>query len=279
MNINTNMSAMNTQRQLALTQQRMAGIMEKLASTRKINRAGDDPSGMAIVEKMQAQINGLERASGNAQDGVNMIKTAEGALSGAHEMLGRMRELAVQASSDLYTDDQRAMLQQEYSALMGELNDTSTQAKFNDRMLFATSVAGSDINFAPADTTLQVGANQGDTITLNIDEMASGALNITDTSLSSRASASDALGRLDTAINTVSTQRANLGATQNRLEAKIETLDIAAENELAAKSRIGDTDMAMMMIKLMSDKFRSQAATAMLAQGNLQNANVLRLLS
>lgn len=278
MNINTNMSALMTQRQAGLAQRQLLGGMEKISSTKQINRAGDNPSGMAIVEKLVSQVRGLERASQNAREGVDMIRTADGVLSSAHESLGRMRELAVQASSDIYTDEQRAMMQQEYQGMMNELNDISTQAKFNDKRLFATAVAGSDVSFAPADTTLQVGPSQGDTVSLNINEMVSGSLGISGTDLSSQASASTALDRLDSAINTVSTQRGNLGAVQNRLESKIESLDIGAENQLAGQSRIGDNDVAKQMIKLMSDRMRSNFATALLAQGNMNNRSALQLL-
>ncbi len=219
MRIGGSMMANATLRYQQNALQRTAGTLEKLASGYRVNRAGDDAAGLSIYEKIKAQIQGMERAGGNTADGINMIRTAEGALDGTHGTLQRMRELALQSASDTNeTGVDRGALQAEYDQLMSELDDIGTMTRFNEKQLFAASVAGSDVQFAPGNSfTLQTGPNQGDETVLSIDAMVSGALGVGDTDIGTGEGARSAIARLDDAINRVSVQRAQLGAKENAL--------------------------------------------------------------
>ncbi|MBP3889442.1 MAG: flagellin [Cellulosilyticum sp.] len=270
--INHNMSAINAQRQMYKTSTAQAKATEKLSSGLRINRAGDDAAGLAISEKMRGQISGLNQASRNAQDGISLIQTAEGALDETHSMLQRMRELSVQASNGTYTTKDRANIQAEISQLQTEITEITKKSEFNTKKLLNGSL-NKGVKF-------QVGANSGQTITVSIAKMTASALKVstTNVSASTQTKASASIKNIDDAINTVSEQRAKLGAVQNRLEHTIANVDNSAENLQSAESRIRDTDMAKEMMNLTSKNVLAQATQAMLAQANQKPNQVLSLL-
>jgi flagellin len=269
MRINHNISALNTYRQLSANGANTSKSLEKLSSGLRINRAGDDAAGLAISEKMRGQIRGLEMASKNAQDGISLIQTAEGALNETHSILQRMRELAVQSSNDTNTDDDRAELQKEIAALTTEIDRISNDTEFNTQKLLDGSFTGKQIH---------IGANTGQALALSISTMGAGALGVSGLSISAQTSADDAIATIDSAIASVSGQRSSLGAIQNRLEHTINNLGTSAENLTAAESRIRDVDMAKEMMEFTKNNILSQAAQAMLAQANQQPQGVLQLL-
>lgn len=269
MRINNNLMAMNTQRQLTMNTNNTSKSVEKLSSGLRINRAGDDAVGLAISEKMRAQIRGLTMASKNSQDAISLVQTAEGALAETHSILQRIRELAVQSASDTNDDaTDRAALQAEVTDLLAEIGDIASQTKFNGRVL----LTGGD------PFTIQTGADSADELQISIADMTASGLGVEDVDISDQAGASAAIATLDTAINTVSTERAKLGASQNRLEHKINNLDTAAENLQAAESRIRDVDMAREMMTFTKNNILTQAATAMLSQANAAPQTILQLL-
>lgn len=268
--INHNISALNTHRQLGVNNNAVQGSLEKLSSGLQINRAGDDAAGLAISEKMRAQIKGLDMATKNAQDGISLIQTAEGALTETHSILQRMRELAVQASSDTNEDTvDRAAMQEELEALLEEINAITTRTEFNTQTLLDGSFE---------EKVFHIGANAGQNIEVTIDAMDVDALELTDLSIASREDADTAITTINDAINTVSTQRADLGAIQNRLEHTINNLGASSENLTAAESRIRDVDMAKEMMEFTKNNILTQAAQAMLAQANQVPQGVLQLL-
>lgn len=274
MRINHNISAYNTHRQLSFNNTQQGKSLEKLSSGYRINRAADDAAGLAISEKMRNQIRGLEQASKNALDGVSLIQTAEGALNETHAMLQRMAELFTQASNEVLTTSETAKITAEVSQLVEQIDDIADQTQFNTKKLLDNSI--SDIVF-------QVGANQGETITLNLSAARAQDLGIealTDLTNSAdiNGDATNNLSAVQAAINTVSEVRANLGAVQNRLEHTINNLGTTAENLQAAESRIRDVDMAQEMMNFTKNNILQQAATAMLAQANQQPQGVLQLL-
>ncbi|MES9767331.1 flagellin Hag, partial [Bacillus altitudinis] len=254
--------------------------MEKLSSGLKINRAGDDAAGLAISEKMRGQIRGLEMASKNAQDGISLIQTAEGALTETHAILQRMRELTVQAGNTgtQQTEDLTA-IKDEMDALIEEIDGIGDRTQFNGKTLLDGSFAQ-----GTADLVFQIGANSGQQLTVNIDSMKSADLGTTvaisaiDVTDFATTSFDDQLKGIDEAINQVSSQRAKLGAVQNRLEHTINNLGASGENLTAAESRIRDVDMAKEMSEFTKNNILSQASQAMLAQANQQPQNVLQLL-
>ena len=273
MRINHNIAAMNTYRQLTANTGATSKSLEKLSSGLKINRAGDDAAGLAISEKMRSQIRGLDTASKNASDGISLIQTAEGALNETHSILQRMRELAVQSANDTNDTGDRSALQSEITALVSEVDRISTDTEFNGKSLLnGTFSAGT------SGVILQIGANEGQLIAVNMDNMGASALGISAITISSRTGASAAITSLDTAINTVSVQRSNLGAVQNRLEHTINNLGTASENLSSAESRIRDVDMAKEMMEFTKNNILSQASQSMLAQANQQPQKVLQLL-
>ncbi len=367
MRINTNLMALNTHRQLSVNTSSVAKSTEKLSSGLRINRAGDDAAGLAISEKMRAQIKGLNMASKNSQDAISLVQTAEGALTETHSILQRMRELAVQSSSDTNESSvDRAALQEEFSALRSEINDIASETSFNNQKLldgsfgldilatstvysvgvssvsvdggrtdevftitdatgaggfeiassdgtrsFTSTLTGSvdgaqtltwqedgvsisiETNAAfsaqeldgltivmgdTAEAKIQTGANANETLALSISAMSSSALSINTATIANGTAAESAITSVNSAIDQVSTQRAKLGAVQNRLEHKIKNLDASSENLAAAESRIRDLDMASEMTKFTSSNILVQAATAMLAQANAAPQNVLQLL-
>ncbi len=268
MRINHNIAALNTYRQLSSATTAQSKSMEKLSSGQRINRAGDDAAGLAISEKMRGQIRGLDQASRNSQDGISLIQTAEGALNETHAILQRMRELAVQGGNDTNTTDDRTQIQTELDQLKEEIDRISETTEFNTQNLL-------DGNFT---ATLQVGANDGQTISFSISAMDSTALTVNALSVTDNAAASTSIGQLDDAIKAVSTQRSNLGALQNRLEHTITNLDTSSENLTAAESRVRDVDMAKEMMNQTKNSILAQAAQSMLAQANQQPQGVLQLL-
>ncbi len=280
MRINHNISALNTYRQLTTNTTSGGKSLEKLSSGFRINRAGDDAAGLAISEKMRGQIRGLNQAERNAQDAISLIQTAEGALNETHSILQRMRELAVQAASDTNTskvdgvEGDRDEIQKEIEQLLQEMDRISTDTEFNTMKLLNGSYSTTSLSF-------QVGANAKQVVTLNITDMsATSGLNLTTTNvnLASQVSASAAITTIDTAIRTVSSERAKLGAVQNRLEHTINNLNTTSENLTASESRIRDVDMAKEMMEFTKNSILQQAATAMLAQANQQPQGVLQLL-
>jgi len=269
MRINNNIMALNTHRQLSFNQTQGAKSLEKLSSGYRINRAGDDAAGLAISEKMRSQIRGLSMASKNAQDGISLIQTAEGALNEAHAILQRMRELAVQSASDTNTDDDRAELQKEVTELIGELDRIAQNTEFNTETLLDGNYTGKFIH---------IGANADQTLEIEIGDMTASGLTVDAVDISGQTDANTAIGTIDTAINSLSAERSSLGAYQNRLEYTIRNLDNAAENLQAAESRIRDVDMAREMMEFTKNNILQQAATAMLAQANMLPQSVLQLL-
>lgn len=270
MRINTNIAALNAHRQLSVTDASMNKSLEKLSSGLRINRAADDAAGLAISEKMRSQIKGINQAMRNAQDGISLIQTAEGALTETHSILQRMRELAVQASNGTMETEDIQAIQAEVDQLIDELDRIGSDTTFNSKKLLNGEATATPIS-------LFIGANAGDT-TLDIeigDMTGTTGLGL---SIDLVADPAQALTDIDAAISTVSNQRANLGALQNRLEHTINNLGVAAENLSASESRIRDVDMAAEMLALTRNQILTQAGTAMLAQANLKPQSVLALL-
>jgi len=283
--INHNMSAMFAQRSGGVTETRQQKNMEKLSSGMKINRAGDDASGLAVSEKMRSQIRGLNQASTNAQNGISFIQTTEGYLQESEDIVQRIRELAVQSSNGIYTDEDRMMIQVEVSALVAEVDRIASHAQFNGmNMLTGRFARPTGENNVTASMWLHIGANMDQRTQVFIGTMSASALGLRNVgteeiiTLASPDDANRAIGTLDEAIKKINKQRADLGAYQNRLEKTVEGLDVAAENTQASESRIRDTDMAAQMVEFTKDNILSQAGTAMLAQANQSSQGVLSLL-
>ena len=270
-----NLTAMNSNRMLGLTSSAQAKSTEKLSSGYKINRAADDAAGLAISEKMRRQIRGLSKASENASDGISLVQTAEGALAEVHDMLQRMNELAVQAANGTNMTADRSYLQSEVAQLQAEIDRVAESVTFNEQKLL-------DGTFKDNKIVLQVGSegNDENTIQFNIDKMDAAGLGVDQIDISDATGAA-ARGSIDTikaALTKVSQQRSDLGAIQNRLEHTINNLDNVVENTTAAEAQIRDTDMASEMVKFSNNNILAQAGTAMLAQANQSNQNVLSLL-
>jgi flagellin len=269
-----NMQAINANRQLGIATGAVGKSTEKLSSGFRINRAADDAAGLSISEKMRAQIRGLNQGSTNAQDGISLAQTAEGALNETHAILQRMRQLSVQGANGTETTADRTAIVTEMDQLLSEIDRIASDTEFNTMTLL-------DGNF---DTKLHVGANEDQTIDLTIEDMSTTGLSIgTDAAgmgidAGDRESFEDAITKINDAIETVSTTRGNIGAIQNRLEHTIANLDTAAENLQAAESRIRDVDMAEEMVTYSKNSIIQQAAQSMLAQANQSNQGVLSLL-
>ena len=315
--INHNLNAMNAHRQMGVNLGNTAKATEKLSSGLRINRAGDDAAGLAISEKMRGQIRGLNQASRNAQDGISLIQTAEGALQETHSILQRMRELAVQASNDTNNEADRKEIQKEINQLTSEINRIANTTEFNTQKLANVSTT---TGFS---ASLQVGANNGQSMTIEIKDMTAKALGLEGTASTAHAAgksvsslgisksavtnavfaaasgvtngtsndltgaaldvtdhkkAAAAIEVINTAIETVSSQRSTLGSFQNRLEHTINNLDNSSENLQAAESRVRDVDMAKEMMNFSKNNILQQAAQAMLAQANQAPQGVLQLL-
>jgi flagellin len=277
MRINNNMMAMNTHRQLGINNNSGARSMEKLSSGYRINRAGDDAAGLSISEKMRGQIRGLNMASRNAQDGVSLIQTAEGALNEVHSIAQRMRELAVQSANDTNVAEDRTALKSEYDELASEIERIGNNTQFNKQNLLDGSTGDSGT------VLIQVGANTGESMTLDfttegIDIMTAIQGTLAGEDISTQAGADSAIDVIDGEIEKISAGRSKLGAYQNRLEHTIKNLDNSSENLQASESRIRDVDMAKEMMEFSKNNILTQAAQAMLAQANQAPQGVLQLL-
>ena len=283
--INHNMSAMFAQRSQGIQDLAQQKSMEKLSSGMRINRAGDDASGLAVSEKMRAQIRGLNQASTNAQNGISFIQTTEGYLQETTDIVQRIRELAVQSSNGIYSAEDRMQIQVEVSSLIAEVDRIASAAQFNGmNMLTGRFARPTGENVVTASMWFHIGANMDQRTQVYIGTMSAAALglrNVGDESimtLETPDEANRAIGTLDEALKKINKQRADLGAYQNRLEKTVTGLDIGAENLQASESRIRDTDMAAEMVEFTKDQVLSQAGTAMLAQANQSSQNVLSLL-
>ena len=268
-----NLTAMNSNRMLGLTQSTLAKSTEKLSSGYKINRAADNAAGLAISEKMRRQVRGLTQASTNAQDGISAVQTAEGALNEVHDMLQRMNELATQAANDTNMSADRSYIAAELTQLKNEISRVATTTTFNEQCLLDGSFTGKK---------LQVGAESGadQVISISISKMSASGLGLTADKIKvgTHDEAQATIKNVKDAIKKVNTQRSNLGAVQNRLEHTISNLDNVVENTTAAESRIRDTDMASEMVKFSNKNILQQAGQSMLAQANQSNQGVLSLL-
>jgi flagellin len=278
MQINTNVAALNSYRNLSNTQNDLSKSLEKLSSGLRINRAADDAAGLAISEGLRSQISGTKVATRNAQDGISVIQAAEGSLTEVHTILHRMRDLAVQGGNDSNNTESRAAVQKEADALSKELYRVTEGTNFNGIDL----LKGGSLTFQVGS-----GSTDNDSITINLADVATdvGTLASADGTaagtgfvVTDNATSKTTIDAIDTAIEAVSTARADLGANQNRFESTIRSLSVSAENLTAAESRIRDTDMASEMVSYTRSNILSQAGTAMLAQANQSNQGVLQLL-
>ena len=284
--INHNLSAMFAQRNLGITTGAIQKDIEMLSSGMRINKAGDDASGLAVSEKMRAQIRGLNQASQNASNGISFIQTTEGYLQETTDVLQRIRELAIQASNGIYSAEDRMQIQVEVSQLVDEIDRVASHAQFNGMNLLTGRFAReTGDNVVTASMWFHVGANMDQRIRAYVGTITAAALgvrNIGDESIMSLEtmdSANIAIGVIDEALKTVNKQRADLGAYQNRLELTVNGINVAAENLQAAESRIRDADMASAMVEYTKNQILSQSGTAMLAQANATNQQVLALLT
>ena len=281
--INHNMSALYADRLLGVTQAEVAKSIEKLSSGQRINRAGDDASGLAVSEKMRSQIRGLNQAERNIQNGVSFIQATEGYLQETQDILHRLRELSVQSANGIYTDEDRMQIQVEVSQLVDEVNRIASHAQFNGMNLLTGAFAHeSAVNRI---MQLQVGANMDQNKQIFIGTMTALALGLQSSqgdrnsvSIATPEEANQAIGTVDSALKLVSKQRADLGAYQNRFEIAAQGVAIAAENLQAAESRIRDADMATEMVKYTRDSILNQAGAAMLAQANVGAQSAIKLL-
>ncbi len=279
-----NVTAMNSNRQLGITTDIQAKSSEKLSSGYKINRAADDAAGLAISEKMRRQVRGLTQASANAQDGISIVQTAEGALNEVHDMLQRMNELAVKAANDTLTSQDRSYIQQEITQLSDEITRTAESTEFNNQHLLTGEFTAKKLQVGSetesqnqieisivrlSATSIGVGAVAGATTT----SAAGGQISVMTHSF-----AKAAIGNIKDALISISQQRSDLGAIQNRLEHTIKNLDNVVENTQAAESQIRDTDMAEEMVRYSNNNILAQAGQSMLAQANQTNQGVLSLL-
>lgn len=267
--INHNIASLNTLNQLSKNENATQKSLEKLSSGLRINSAADDAAGLAISEKMKSQINGLDQAKRNAQDGTSLIQTAEGALSETTDILQRMRELAVQAGNGTNTSEDTEQINTELNQLSSEIDRIANTTQFNTQKLLGGTFS----------STLQIGANSGQILTFNIGKMDAAGLSLDGAfDLSTNELASVAIASIDSAIKAVSTQRDNLGALENRLDHTINNLTTSSQNLTDAESRITDVDMASEMSNFTKNNILNQAAQSMLAQANQLPQGVLQLL-
>lgn len=295
MRINTNTAAMNTYTKYTAAANAKASALEKLSSGSRINTAADDAAGLAISNKMSAQISGMKQARSNAQDGISLIQTAEGALEETSKMLNRMRDLSLQASNGTLQPADRQEIALEMNTLVSNINAISQHTKFNGLGLFGSNglatTSGSDKVPTTATFKFQVGANSGETTSVSIKSMDTDSLGLTSlaaqvgslakgilTSFTASFAGTTALGKLDDAIKKVSDQRAQLGAAQNGLNHTVNSLEATTTNLAAANSRIKDVDMAQEMTSYTSSNILLQAATSMLSQANSMPQSVMTLL-
>ncbi|WP_227497158.1 flagellin N-terminal helical domain-containing protein [Planctomonas psychrotolerans] len=276
MQINTNIAANNSYRNLTNTQNDLSKSLEKLSSGLRINRAADDAAGLAISEGLKSQVNGLSVAGRNAQDGISVIQTAEGSLTEVHSILQRVRDLAVQSGNDSNNADSRAAIATEVTALGAELTRIGESTNFNGINLLDSGAAATPLKF-------QVGAGStaADQIEVKLTDVTAIGTTVSGLAAAGFADAAASLttiAALDTEIKAVSTSRSELGASQNRFESVVRNIAVSKENLSAAGSRIRDTDMAEEMVKFTRANILSQAGTSMLAQANQSNQGVLSLL-
>lgn len=283
--INNNISAINSQRTLKFKNWDLGKDMRELSSGLRINRAGDDASGLAVSEKMRSQIRGLRQAERNTEDGVSFIQTTEGYLQESQDILQRIRELAVQAANGIYTDEDRMLIQVEVSQLVDEVNRIASHAQFNTLNMLTGRFSNPNEGGNPVSSMwFHIGANMDERRRVYIGTMTAAALGIqnlqdgTAISISSVDKANTTIGLVDEALTKVSKQRSNLGAYQNRLELTAKGLMIAYENTIASESRIRDTDMAESSVQLAKDSILQQSNLAMLAQANTMGQGILRLI-
>ena len=269
--IQHNMAAANTNRQLGITNNNLSKSTEKLSSGYKINRAADNAAGLTISEKMRGQIRGLNQASVNAEDGISLVQTAEGALAETESILQRMRELTVQAANDTNVDEDRKAIAEELTALEAEITRIGEQSEFNTMKLLDGSFTNKN---------LQVGANEDQSIKIEISSMTAAALsvNVIHSNVGTYSKATAAITTVNDAITKVSEQRSKLGAIQNRLDHTIANADNTSENLQTAESRIRDVDMAEEMVKYSKDSILQQAGQSMLAQANQATQGILTLI-
>ena len=283
--INHNMSAIFAHNQLKQTNAKLDSSIEKLSSGLRINRAGDDASGLAVSEKMRAQIRGLQQASRNAENGVSFIQTTEGYLQETQDILHRLRELSVQSANGIYSDEDRMQIQVEVSQLIDEIDRIASHAQFNGmNMLTGRFALETGENTVTASMWLHLGANMDQRERLYIGTMTSESLSLKQIgtgellSISTPEQANRGIGVIDAALRQVNKQRADLGAYQNRLEMAVVGIDTGAENLQAAESGIRDADMAAEMVDYTKEAILVQSGTAMLAQANAKTQTVLQLL-
>ena len=266
--INTNVSALRAQNSSRVANRMQSQAMERLSSGKRINSAKDDAAGLAIATRMDANVRGLNQAVRNANDGISLSQTAEGAMGGISNILVRMRELAVQAANGTLGTDDRDAIQTEVDALVSQIGDIATRTTFN----------GTNLLSGGASIDIQTGLNTGETVNIAIGDLTATGLGVDALDFSTAAGASAALATLDTGIQTVATERANLGAQQNRLEAAVDTLTSTVTNLSDAKSRIEDADFSAESTNLAAAGILAQASTAMLAQANQSLQGVMNLL-
>ncbi|GGJ45086.1 flagellin FliC [Sphingopyxis bauzanensis] len=266
--INTNVSALRAQNNSRVAERAQSQAMERLSSGKRINSAKDDAAGLAIATRMDASVRGLTQAVRNANDGISLAQTAEGAMGGISNILVRMRELAVQSANGTNSTTDRTAIQTEVTALISQIGDIATRTTFN----------GTNLLSGGASIDIQTGTASGETVNIAIGDLTATGLAVAAVDLSTAAGAATALGLLDTGIQSVATQRANLGAQQNRLESAVDNLTSTVTNLAAAKSRIEDTDFSAESTKLAAASILSQASTAMLAQANQSQQGVMNLL-
>jgi len=282
--INHNMAAINANRVLGNNQAEITKDMEKLSSGQRINRASDDASGLAVSEKMRSQIRGLNQAGQNIQNGISFIQTTEGYLQESQDIVHRVRELAVQASNGIYTANDRQMIQVEVSQLVDEINRVSSHAQFNTLNMLTGAFAKDTPDGKVMQ--IQVGANTDQNKRIYIGTMTAVALGLQTNgaqgpqtlSLASPDQSNLAIAKLDSALDRISKQRADLGAYQNRFELAYKGVAVASENMTASESRIRDVDMANQMVNYTKNQVLSQAGNAMLAQANVNSRSVMQLL-
>jgi flagellin len=267
--INTNVSALRAQEGSRMANKELSTAMSRLSSGKRINGGKDDAAGLAIATRMNANVRGFGQAIRNANDGISLAQTAEGALSETSNILVRMRELAVQSANGTLATSDRAAVQTEVTQLMAQIGDIATRTNFNGTSL---------LNSATTSINVQTGVASGQNVAITIGDMSATGLAVAAVDLSTAAGASTALGLLDTAIDTVATQRASLGAVQNRLDATVNNLTSTVTNLSESKSRIEDADFSVETTNLAAAQILSQASTAMLAQANQSQQGVMNLL-
>ncbi|WP_296322726.1 flagellin [Treponema sp. UBA3813] len=279
--INHNMSSLYANRTLGVSNDQLMGNIEKLSSGQRINKAGDDASGLAVSEKMRSQIRGLNQANRNIQNGVSFIQATEGYLQETTDILQRIRELAVQSANGIYSDEDRMQIQVEVSQLVAEVDRIASQAQFNGMNMLTGSFSQNSDRIMQ----FQIGANVDQNERVYIGTMTAQSLGLKGAQGSEEGigiatpdTANMAIATVDEALKSVSKQRADLGAYQNRFEMAANGVSVAAENLQAAESRIRDTDMASEMVEYTKNQILTQSGTAMLAQANSQSQNVLALL-